>query len=335
MEDQWRLLRGVSLTGGVRMDGDHQAGSNASPRAAINLTPITGHAVLLSYSRGYRLPAPIETYLQEFYFCSDPDLRAERIDALEAGWRWSSPTDGLEAGLNLFGSRADRLIWREPLAADRMQANWIAWLNGGSPDLTRQPGPFFAYSNLDNPAFVGGAEASGRARLPGTPCTLWGNATWQRLRYRDPVRLQSDGFIDPLTATRVFAFDADLGRDIDAPPPWKGVAGCDVAHEGWHGGLALRAVAGRRVFSIANSDPHDGIIRTQRIPGYACLDLSVGRTWTGAGAEAWLRLAVLDLLDSDHAETWQTDTAYLRTYHEDQNGSRIGRQAALQGGIGF
>ena len=334
-EDQWRLLRGATLTGGVRFDHDSQAGGNVSPRAAINLTPAPGHATLLSYSRGYRLPTPIETYLREFYFSSDPDLQAERIDALEAGWRWSAPSDGMEVGLNLFGSRADHLIWRAPLSAEAMQTNWIGWLNGGAPDLTRQPGPFFIYRNLDNPAFVGGLEATAKARIPGTIVTPWVNGTVQRLRYRDAVVMHSDGFIDPMSGTRIFAFDADLGREFDAPPPWKATLGLDVASRGWSAGLALRVVAARTVFSIANSDPREGILRTQDIPAYACLDLSVGHERAIAGATAWVRLAVLDLTDSDHSESWQTDPAYLRTFHEDQNASRIGRQGSLQGGVTF
>ena len=332
-EDQVMIARNLAVTAGLRGDLHSQAGSNLSPRAALNWQATKSQALLLSWSQGYRLPTPLESYLREFYFKSDPDLKAERITAVELGWRLKNAPDGIELGTNLFANRANNLIRRAPLSSAEMQANVNRWWAAG-PDLTKQPGPYFVYTNIDNPATVLGLEGSARVHIPRTGFTPWGNATFQQFRYRDPVVYQSDGVMDPVFG-RQFAYDVDLGREFNAPPRWKASIGLDMAVGGWTLGAASRLVAGRTVYSLGNSDMFAGILAVQDIPAYATLDASVGYQQRFANVTTWVRLAALDLFDTEHAEAFRTDAQYLTDYREQHNASLIGRQVVLQGGAEF
>jgi len=341
IEDQWAAAPMWTLTGGLRVDDNSRVGVNASPRLAANFVPNSDEFILVSLSRGYRVPNFIESEIREYYFASDPNLEAETISAIEIEWSQRFNDHGLTVGLNGFANRSNDLIWALPLDGATMNANYIAWLGSG-PDFTQQPGPFFQFANLDNPVTVLGLEATARQPITDTPWTLWGNTTWQSYRHRDPVRFQSDGFSDIAGAfgqgqgATVFAMDTSLPRDINAPPAIKVNVGADVAFNRWFGSGIARYVHSREVFSFANSSFSRGILRTQTVDAYLAFDLSIGWEFGAPGSrDRYLRLAILDLFDTAHVEWYQATASNLSANREPGLVSDIGRQVVLEGRWSF
>ncbi len=334
-EDQYALAPSWTATGGARWDHHSRAGDNISPRVALNFAPSDDEFWLLSYSRGYRLPTTLESSIQEYYFRSDPDLDAETVQSIELGWQRRAWMDQLTLGANAFSSRSNDRIWILPLDGDEMQANYNDWLATG-PDLTVQPGPYFAFSNLDDPVDVYGAELSASVKVPDTPLTLWSNGTWQHHRYRNGIVYRSTGYDSDGDGTRdSFVMDTTLPRDIDAPPEWKANLGANVDHGRLFAGLALRWVDSRRVFSFANSDFSAGDLATQRIPAYETLDLNLGFDFGNGERERYIRLSVLDIADAVHHEYYQASRGALAAAREQQLTSDLGRTATMQIGWMF
>jgi len=332
-EDQWSPESWLSLTGGVRYDDQDVVGGNVSPRVAINVIPDQTQYVLLSYSSGYRLPAPLESQIQELYFTADPDLRAEKVDTIELAWRKRWPDLDASTGLAGFFSRGQGLILPMPLSADVMAANWLKWLSSG-PDLTRQPGPFLQYTNVDNPAYMGGLEAEGRIRLLDSPAMLWTNLTWQEFRYSEAIHYASSGFTDPFSGATLFQFDQTLPRDVNAPPRFKANLGINTDRGPLIAGAAGRYVSGREAFSVANSDLTTGrYVAVQRVDGYAALDLTLG--WRFKIVDGYLRAAVLNVFDDGGTQVIGTPSGVLDKNLEHAGPSNMGRTWALVGAVGF
>jgi outer membrane receptor protein involved in Fe transport len=332
-EDQWAAFPDLQLTAGVRLDDHNRFGTNWSPRLAANWRIDREQFAVFALSSGYRLPTPIESDLSEYYFASDPDLRAERIAAAELGWQLRR-RGGLRLAANGFVNRANDLVWRLPLPADTMQSNLLSWVAAG--DQTRPPGPFFAFTNYDNPAWTYGAELGAEAQaLP--PLRLWGNLTWQQRRFEQDVVLQSTGFANPGLpgqGATLLAFDENLGRDIDAPPAWKCNLGGDWEDpSGLTAHAALRWVSERRAFSFANSYFLRGDVAVIDVPAYTALDLACG--WRFGRSDRYLRLSVLDVFDSEHVEGSETPASVLAAEHEIEDVARVGREVVLQGGWAF
>jgi outer membrane receptor protein involved in Fe transport len=334
LEDQWEPAPAWTATGGLRLDDQSQVGANWSPRLALNYRPDADAFWRLSWSRGYRLPTGVETYLRKYYFCSDPDLAAETIQEIGLGWNRRFDR-GINLGANLFASRSNGHIWALPLDAAQMAANWNAWRAGGS-DPNRGPGPFFAFRNLDDPVEVLGLELTHDWRLGDLPLTLWGNGTWQRYRHRDDIIYRSDGFVDTISGATMFRFDRNLGRTIDAPPQWKANLGLRWESGRAFASLAGRYVSGREVFSFANSYFDLGSpIETEIVPAYLVCDLGCGWSFGPDRYRRFLRLSVLNLFDHRHYESFQARATTLIDTMERQYTSEIGRSVALQGGWEF
>ena len=332
-EDQWRAQRWLSLTAGVRGDDHDLTGRHWSPRGAINLIPDDDQFILLSFSSGYRLPTPIESYISEFYFRSSSSLSPESIRAFELAWQRRLMAGDLRVGANAFASRADDLIWAMPLPAAQMQASYMSWLGAYSGgDTSRPPGPLLEFRNLDNPVTTLGGEATAQLHVPDSAWTLWSNATLQRQTYRDPIIYAADGFTDPLSGATIFRFHRDLGREINGPPPAKANLGLRWGDQGPFAGVALRLVSGREVFSLGHSELTGGKVAVQHIPGYAAGDLTAG--WRFRPGTV-LRVAIMDVTDSSHHEWYDTSTDQLVRYNEQQGGSEIGRRIAVQGQFGW
>ena len=332
-EDQYALAPAWVATAGLRVDDHSRVGLNWSPRLALNWIPSDDEFWLLSFSRGYRLPNFLETYLQEYYFASDPDLDAEIISAIELGWQRRMWDDGIRLGANAFASRADGEIWTLPLPGTEMQANFDRWFNGGVPDATLQPGPYFQFQNLDNPLTVLGSELSAEYRLPETPITVWSNGTFQRARRADPVVYRSDGYLQPTQNGPVtrFRMDTELDPEINAPPRWKANFGVTVEHRHLFACAATRYVGHRHVFSFANSDFPNGRLAVQNVPAYLAFDLSVGIDFDAPGTrQRFFRLSVLDLFATTHAEAYRASQTDLFNAREQQLSSDIGRAIVAQ-----
>lgn len=327
-EDQYALAPGWVVTGGLRLDDHSRVGLNWSPRLALNWIPSDDEFWLLSFSRGYRLPNFLESYLQEYYFASDPGLDAETISAIELGWQRRMWDDGIRLGANAFASRANGEIWALPLPGPVMQANFDAWMATG-PDLAQQPGPYFQFQNLDNPLTVLGTELSAEYRLPETPLTVWSNGTFQRARRDDPVVYRSDGYLQG--GTPQFRMDTELDPEINAPPRWKANLGLTVEHRHLFACAATRYVGHRQVFSFANSGFPSGRLAVQEVPAYLAVDLSIGIDVDAPGTRRrFVRLSVLDLFDRSHAEAYRASQTDLFNAREQQLTSDIGRAIVAQ-----
>lgn len=332
-EDQFAVAPAWTITGGVRVDDHSRVGTNTSPRVAINFVPSEDEYWLLSVSRGYRLPNFIESYIQEYYFASDPELDAETINAVELGWNRRSEDGALTLGVNGFFNRSQDQIWIRPLPEATMQANYNAWLATG-PDFTKQPGPFFQFENLDNPATVLGSELSARLALGDSPFTLWANGSYTFFRYDDHVRYQSNGINDfaGIFSGSDFRFDVDLGDQVNGPPPWRGNLGLEVRFGRLFASLIGRYVDGRTVFSFANNSFSAGTVATQEVEDYIACDFSLGIDCGPGDRTRYVKLAVLDAFDSAHNEWWQETSSALVAAREDQLTSDIGRLVTFEMG---
>jgi outer membrane receptor protein involved in Fe transport len=326
-EDQWRLTDDLQVTAGVRGDNDSRTGNQTSPRVAINWTPAPRQYALLSYSRGYRLPNPMESYEEDYFVKPSEDLQSEQIQAVEAQWRLR---DGraFELSLGGFWNRADDTIWRVPLPFDEQLANFTDWVMAGTPN-TIGPGPFFQFDNLDNPYTVLGAEASLRAALGDSGLTGWSNVTWQHGRYRDEVSFSSPGFNAGPPLGTIYQYDYTVPRDANAPPDWKVNLGVDWTEDGWFATAAGRYVDGRTVYDIGHTRLfRNTLIALQELDPYAALDLSVGYRFAMTGAR-FIRFSVMDVFDSSHVEYYQPTAGSLVIANETQYTSEVGRQIML------
>ena len=333
IEDQWQVAPELALTAGVRGDEHSRSGFNISPRVAANWNPDPDRSLLAAVSLGYRNPTPIESYLSEFYYTSNPDLDAEKIIAVELGWS-QRIRDSSRIGINVFASRAYDLIRIMPLDEAAMEANYNRWLTAYSGGDTGAPlGPMLQFTNLATPIHTIGVEFSARAQVS-RPLLLWGNATLQSSRWAERVRFRSDGFIsiDPSTGQpgRLFAFDGTFPDDIDAPSRVQanlGIVWRDP--DGAFASVVGRAVGPRRTFALSDSYLiRDDRVSVARVPGYAALDLALGWEWR---SDRWLKLTAMDVFDSQHVEGPPSDAALLRRESEDQQISTIGRALAIQG----
>lgn len=336
-EDQWTASRSWSFTAGLRLDDHSQAGVNWSPRVAVVYSQSEDQFWRLSYSRGYRLPTDIETHIRQYYFRSDEDLRAERIQELNLGWsRRLDRSLGITA--NGFYSYAQDQIWLLPLPAAEGETNWLTWLASG-PDFTRQPGPFFAFENLDNPVTVWGADLNVDWRLDSVPLTVFANGTWQHYRHKEDIIYRNDGFPSygvPGLPPTIFRFEQNLGRAVNAPPEWKANLGARYERGLFFGSLVGRYVDDRSVFSVANSWFTNGIVAVQQIPAYAALDLSLGLNFGDVGSyQRFVRLSVLDVFDSAHYESYEVTEEFLKLDTNNQYTSEVGRSVVLQAGWAF
>ena len=327
VEDQWRLSDDLQLTAGVRGDRDSRTGNQSSPRLALNWTPAPRQFALLSYSRGYRLPNPLESYEEDYFIKPSEDLQSEQIQAVEAQWRLR---DGraLEISVGGFWNRADDLVWKLPLPFDEQLANFTNWAMAGAPS-TIGPGPFFQFDNLDNPYTVLGAEVSLRSALGDSGFTGWSNATWQHGRYRDEVAFSSPGFNAGPPLGTIYQYDYTVPRDANAPPDWKANLGIDWAADGWFATAAGRYVDGRTVYDIGHTRLfRNTLVALQELDPYAALDLSIGYRFAMTGSR-FIRFSVMDVFDSSHVEYYQPTAGSLVVANESQYTSDVGRQIML------
>jgi len=349
-QDQWAFAPSWIGTAGARVDDHSLVGANVSPRVAFNFIPDQEQFYLLSLSSGYRLPTMIESYIQQYYFASDPELDAERIVAAELGWQRRDAIDGWKIGANGYYNQSNDQIWTLPLDEAQMRANQEAWITRWSPAERpfHQPGPYFQFQNLDNPVDVWGLELSGELPIFETGLKLWANGTFQRYRHREDVIYQSDGTLaNPFapagpTNPVIFAFDANLGREINAPPRWKGTLGLSYERGVLFTGIDGRYVHHRRIFSFAHSGFQSrGLVEVQDVPAYVTCDLYLGLDFSSDHDRSrYVRMTMLDLFDSDHYEWYEASSTQLAgtpgaNAREQQLTSSLGRQFAIEVGWAF
>jgi iron complex outermembrane receptor protein len=104
LQDEWRPLRQVWLTAGMRLDLHSEINPTYSPRIALFYSPIPNHTIRLSGTVGYRSPTLLETNAEAvstvtlFGFTTtntlkgSSNLKPEKIVSYEAeyqGWFWN------------------------------------------------------------------------------------------------------------------------------------------------------------------------------------------------------------------------------------------------------
>ena len=115
-EDQWQIAPQWTITAGLRYDHSNRVGGNVSPRAAVNYVIDPEQFIRLSYSGGYRLPNLIESNVQLYFFDSDPDLDAEKVQAIEMGYERTMADGDGRFTINGSYSYANDLIGFVPLS---------------------------------------------------------------------------------------------------------------------------------------------------------------------------------------------------------------------------
>lgn len=334
IEDQWEPTPDWTFSTGLRVDDHNIIGTNTSPRVAVNYRLDEDQFMRLSYSQGYRLPSPLEGYLDQYFYDVSEDLDEETIQSVNLGWHKTWNEKQVKLSFDVFYNRSQDTPFFMPVPESEMQQNWNDWLTyiGSTGDFTRAPGPFFIYENLDNPATVYGAELSSEYTLPDYNSNLWLNITWQEFYFRDDIIYQSDGFPDPsVPSGQAFQFNQNLGDDINGPPEWKLATGANWDHRGWHLSGALRYVSGREVFAFASSQwrTRDQASR-DRLDGYTVFDLAAGYNW-GHESDQYrmLKLSVMDVFDNEHTEIYEVTVAELEDSGENQHTNRVGRSIVL------
>lgn len=166
---------------GAMLEKHYYAGTQLSPRLAVNWLPAPGHSFRLGVSRAYRSPTFLEQesdfkltlgpLLYDQILISPFTLRPERMDSAELGYLFHRDRLGLDLDVRLFHNRLDDIIDAAtpfPVAGE---------LVGDGAD--------FAYANLHR-AHQWGAEYQLRWQ-PGKATWLTMSQSWTRIRsgYQD------------------------------------------------------------------------------------------------------------------------------------------------------
>ncbi len=88
LQQEFRVGRGLKLTGGFRFDRYSDFGSKWSPKLAAVYSPTPQHGLRASYGHGFRAPFFGELYLSTPTFVGNPNLEPERSRTLSAGYTY-------------------------------------------------------------------------------------------------------------------------------------------------------------------------------------------------------------------------------------------------------
>ena len=346
------------ITAGLRHDNHSRIGGNTSPRLAVNYLPTPYDMLRLSVLSGYRLPNTIESEISDGYFISDDDLSAETIASVEFAYRKQLLENRGAMGLNIFYNRANNFVWFLPMEETTMAHNWNSWeierateiASGNDPRFDIMPGPFFNYTNLDNPHHTVGIEAEidyRQAIGQHHRVRYWANTTYLYARYENDVLYHSDGFETTGLLERdgepvhIFDFDRNLGRDINGPPDLKINLGIEWGWRQWYAQPAMRYVGSRRITSFAYSDlrgvfPDLDDVIVQTVPAYVSVDLALGYRWGARdNPDGYVTAGVMNLFNDAHHESFEAPATALRQNADSTYTSEIGRHWSIRGGWRF
>ena len=325
IEDQWTPKESRwTINTAVRVDHHNIIGTNTSPRIAANYQIAEDQYARLSLSSGYRLPSPMEGYLDQYFYAISDDLEEETINSINVGW-YKNWDEQATLSVDLFYNRTNNTPFFIPVDEAEAAANFAL----ATP--TRAPGPFFVYENTDNPATLYGAELSSEYTFEEQNTTTWVNITYQDFAFEDDIVYQSDGFTaGPFT---LFQFDQNLGDDINGPPDWKVSVGAnwESDKQPWQVSVAARYVSEREVFAFASSQwlTRDQASRAT-LDDYLVFDASVAYNWGyEQDAKRLLKLSVMDLFDQAHTEIYEVTVDELIDSGENQHTNEVGRSVVL------
>lgn len=101
-QDEWRMARDWTLTGGLRHDHYSDFGGTTNPRAALVWDASLDWTAKLLYGRAFRAPAFTELYsINNPVVRGNPDLKPETINTWEAAFAWQARPD-TDVNLSLF-----------------------------------------------------------------------------------------------------------------------------------------------------------------------------------------------------------------------------------------
>ena len=126
-QDEWRVARDWTLTGGVRRDHYSDFGNTTNPRAALVWDASLDWTAKLLYGSAFRAPAFAELYsINNPVIRGNPKLQPETIRTWEAAFAWQARPD-LDVNLSLFQYRMKDII-RQTDQGDGTQM----WNNAGA-----------------------------------------------------------------------------------------------------------------------------------------------------------------------------------------------------------
>jgi outer membrane receptor for ferrienterochelin and colicin len=177
----------LQITAGARFDLSSNFEPALSPRAAVVYRPWPEHAFRLSYAWAFRKPCLYESHVHPDVQVINPampqahdvfarsigneDLKNERVQSIEAGWRGSFLENSLEASVDLFVNfYADTITYVIEMP-----------LHMGLPDMQNSSN---RYENQDDGFTAIGGEAEIGWR-PFHSWTLWANLAVRRLSTAD------------------------------------------------------------------------------------------------------------------------------------------------------
>ncbi|RKH08306.1 TonB-dependent receptor [Corallococcus sp. CA047B] len=126
IQDEWRIVQPLRLVVSYRVDrhpllNKGNPGIAQSPRLSAVFQPIEGHAFRASVATAFREPTFLESYTRlpvpvpgvngvSVLTTGNRELRPERLNALELGWRGESPRLGLDWDVALYQNTVKDLI---------------------------------------------------------------------------------------------------------------------------------------------------------------------------------------------------------------------------------
>ncbi|MBI2732304.1 MAG: TonB-dependent receptor [Aquabacterium sp.] len=109
-QDEWRVARDWTFTGGLRHDRYSDFGGTNNPRAALVWDASLDWTAKLLYGRAFRAPAFAELYsINNPVVRGNPDLKPETISTWEAAFAWQARPD-TDVNLSLFRYRMKDII---------------------------------------------------------------------------------------------------------------------------------------------------------------------------------------------------------------------------------
>ncbi|HLP76304.1 MAG TPA: TonB-dependent receptor [Candidatus Paceibacterota bacterium] len=113
LQDEWRLLERIHLTGGVRYDHYSNFGDTTNPRAGLVWNVRDDIDLKMLYGQAFRAPNFQELYnINTVGNAGNPNLKPERIETFEAGITYRV-CPALQVDLNGFHSTIEDLITRD------------------------------------------------------------------------------------------------------------------------------------------------------------------------------------------------------------------------------
>jgi len=100
-QDEWKLARDWTLTGGVRSDSYSDFGNTTNPRLALVWDASLDLTAKLMVGQAFRAPSFNEQYGINPSGDGNPDIKPERIKTLEAAFSWQARKE-LKLNMNLF-----------------------------------------------------------------------------------------------------------------------------------------------------------------------------------------------------------------------------------------